>query len=139
MIRLALSMSVTAALFCSSAHATDAPLETVEVTASREQMRRDVQTFFHKVTRLEGEFVGRWGGFVCPMAVGVSSPQAMFIQRRIIEVQNTVRKKSPNPNASCDPNLFVIITNEADQVLADWKERDPGMFRWKSAPGTTPF
>ena len=112
-------------------------METVEVTASREKMRREIQTFVHKVTRLEGEFVGRWGEFVCPMAVGVSDAQGQFIQRRIIEVQNTVRRKKPNPDAECQPNLFVIITDEVDQLLADWKERDPGMFRWKSREGVS--
>ena len=40
MIRLALLMSVTATLFCGSAHAANESLETVTVTASREQMRQ---------------------------------------------------------------------------------------------------
>jgi len=119
------------------ARAADNAMETVEVTASREKMRREIQTFVHKVTRLEGEFVGRWGEFVCPMAAGVSDAQAQFIQSRIIEVQNTVRKKKSTPDAKCKPNLFVIITDEADQVLEDWKERDPGMFRWKSREGVS--
>jgi hypothetical protein len=71
------------------------------------------------------------------MAVGVSDAQAQFIQSRIIEVQNTVRMKKPKPDAKCQPNLFVIITDEVDQLLADWKERDPGMFRWKSREGVS--
>jgi hypothetical protein len=137
----ALTRIVTLALafawLAAPARAADNSMETVEVTASREKMRREIQTFVHKVTRLEGEFVGRWDEFVCPMAVGVSDAQAQFIQRRIIEVQNTVRKKKPKPDAKCKPNLFVIITDEADQVLADWKERDPGMFRWKSRDGVS--
>jgi hypothetical protein len=137
MILRALLSGLIAALFVPGAHAANDPLETVEVTASREKMRREITTFVHKVTRLEGEFVGRWGGFVCPMVVGVSDAQAQFVQRRIIEVQNTVRTKKPNPNKECDPNLFVIITDEAEQVLADWKERDPGMFRWKSREGVS--
>ena len=132
MIFRALLSGLIAAFFVAGAHAANDSLETVEVTASREKMRQEIQTFVHKVTRLEGEFVGRWSDFVCPMAVGVSDAQAMFIQRRIIEVQNTVRTKKPNPNAECDPNLFIIITDDAEQVLADWKERDPGMFRWKA-------
>ena len=119
------------------AHSANDPLETVEVTASREKMRREIQTFVHKVTRLEGEFVGRWGISICPLVVGVSDSQAQFIQHRLIEVQDTVRKQKPDPNSKCRPNLFVIITDEADQVLADWKERDPGMFRWKSREGVS--
>jgi hypothetical protein len=131
------TLSLACAWLAAPARAADNAMETVEVTASREKMRREIQTFVHKVTRLEGEFVGRWGVVVCPMAVGVSDAQAQFIQRRIIEVQNTVRKKKPDPAAECRPNLFVIITNEADRVLAGWKERDPGMFRWKSREGVS--
>ena len=119
------------------AHSANESLDTVEVTASREKTRHEIQTFVYRVTRLEGEFVGRWGVFVCPMAVGVSDAQAQFIQHRIVEVQNTVRKRRPKPGAGCHPNLFVIITDEADRVLADWKERDPGMFRWKSREGVS--
>jgi hypothetical protein len=127
-----LGVAIACAWFAAPLRAANDPMETVEVTASREKMRKEISTFVHKVTRLEGEFVGRWGGFVCPWAVGVSDEQTQFIQRRVIEVQNTVRKKKPDPKAECRPNLFIIITDEADQVLADWKERDPGMFRWKA-------
>jgi len=120
------------------AHSANEHLETVVVQGTREeQVRRDIQTFVHKVTRLEGEFVGRWRALVCPMVVGVSDSQAQFMARRVIEVQNIVRKKKPDPDRECQPNLFVIITDEADQLLADWKERDPGMFRWKSREGVS--
>ena len=71
------------------------------------------------------------------MVVGVSDAQEQFIQQRIIEVQNTVRKKQARFDAECQPNLFVIITDEGDQVLSDWKERDPGMFRWKTREGVS--
>jgi len=132
---LTLALAIT--WLAAPARAADDSLETVEVTASREKMRREILTFVHKVTRQEGEFVGRWGGLVCPIAVGVSDAQAQFIQRRIIEVQNKVRKKNPKSDAECRPNLFVIVTDEVDQLLADWKERDPGMFRWKSREGVS--
>jgi len=138
MVRRSLwSLAVCAVVFGTTAQANDNSLETVEVTASREKMRREIRTFVHQVTRLEGEFVGRWGDLICPMVVGVSDPQAQFVQRRLIEVQNRVRKLKPAPEAACRPNLFVIITDEADQVLADWKERDPGMFRWKTREGVS--
>ena len=90
--RRALLPGLIAVLFAAGTHAENDPLETVEVTASREQMRREIQTFVHKVTRLEGEFVGRWGMAICPMVVGVSDEQAQFIQNRLIDVQDEVRK-----------------------------------------------
>ena len=130
-------MSMTAALYCTSAHAANDSLETVEVTASREKVRKEIQTFVHQVTRLEGEFVGRWREFVCPMVVGIADAQAMFLRRRLVEVQNTVRRSDRDADAECQPNVFIIITDDADQVLAQWKERDPGMFRWKSREGVS--
>jgi hypothetical protein len=129
--------ALAASFALAPAHSADDPLDTVVVEGSPEQMRREIQTFVHKVTRLEGEFVGRWGSFICPMVVGVSDSQAQFMRRRLIEVQDTVRKKKTDPDTKCQPNLFVIITDEADQVLAGWKERDPGMFRWKSREGVS--
>ncbi len=33
--------------------------------------------------------------------------------------------------------MFVIISDEPEQVIADWKQRDPGMFRWKSREGVS--
>jgi len=137
--RLLLSSGVLAVLVSAAnvARAANDPIETVEVTASREKVRREIQTFVHKVTRLDGEFVGRWGIPICPMVVGPADSQAQFIQHRLIEVQDAVRKKDATTSPKCRPNLFVIITDEAEQVLADWKERDPGMFRWKSRDGVS--
>ena len=137
MILRTLLSGLMAALCAAGAYGANDPLETVEVTASREKMRHEIQTFVHKVTRLEGEFVGRWGISICPLVVGPSDSQAQFIRHRLIEVQDTVRKQKPDPNSKCQPNLFVIITDEADQLIADWKERDPGMFRWKTREGVS--
>ncbi len=137
MIRRTLLSSGLCVLLCAAAQAATTPLETVEVTASREKVRHEIQTFVHKVTRLEGEFVGRWGVPICPMVVGVSDAQAQFIQHRLLEVQGMVRKREATTKPNCRPNLFVIITDEADQVVTDWKERDPGMFRWKTREGVS--
>jgi hypothetical protein len=136
MLRRTLSI-LLAVSFAATAYAANTPLETVEVTASREKIRREIQTFVHKVTRLEGEFVGRWGVSICPLVVGPSDSQAQFIRHRLLEVQDTVRKHQAGSKPNCRPNLFVIVTDVADAVLADWKEREPGMFRWKSRNGVS--
>lgn len=135
MIRRLLLSGMAAALFSSGAYAAEDSLETVEVTASREKLQREIQEFVHQVTRIEGEFVGRWRKHICPMVIGLSDAQAQFMRQRLIEVQNTVRKLDVDANKKCAPNLFIIVTDEADQVIAGWKERDPGMFRWKSREG----
>jgi hypothetical protein len=118
------------------AHSATEPLDTVVVKGKpNEVIRREIETFVGNVTRLDGQLIGRWRGYVCPIVAGVSDPQAEFVRQRIIEVYDTVRKKQRKPGQACTPNIFVIITPEADQVIAEWKERDPGMFRWKSREG----
>ena len=113
MIRRVLWSGVAVALLCAGVHAANDSLETVEVTASREKMRREISTFVHQVTRLEGEFVGRWRGLVCPMAVGVSDTQAYFIESRLVEVQNQVRKRKEKVDPKCAPNTFIIISDRS--------------------------
>jgi hypothetical protein len=132
-----LSLGLSTLVFCTTVHSTDESLESIEVTASRAEKRREIRTFVQKVTRFEGGLVGRWDALICPMVVGVSDAQAQFIRHRLVEVQNTVRKDRPRAKAKCPPNFFVIVTDEPDQVLADWKERDPGMFRWKTREGVS--
>ena len=116
-------------------HAANDPMETVEVQGSRERIRREVQAFVANVTRMDGQLVGRWRTYICPVVAGVSEPQADFVRQRIIEVYDTARKWKRKPGQACTPNMFVIIAEEADQVIADWKQRDPGMFRWKARDG----
>jgi hypothetical protein len=115
----------------------DPPLDTVVVTGSPEETRRQIQTFVSSVTRMDGELIGRWLEHICPMVVGLSDEQAQFVQSRLIEVQNTVRKLKPEGDKACQPNLFVIVSDESEQVLNSWKARDPGMFRWKTREGVS--
>lgn len=110
-------------------------LETVLVRGSRAEVRKQVETFVSQVTRMDGDLIGRWRDSLCPWIVGLSDSQNAFIRNRLVEVEAKVRKRKPQPDRKCQPNLFVIITGDAEGVLADWKERDPSMFRWKTREG----
>jgi hypothetical protein len=112
-------------------------LETVEVVSSREVVRRQIFDFVSQVTRREGDLVGRWTDAICPLVVGVSDPQTEFMRERLIDVYAEVRNRPKKDAAQCRPNLFIIITDDPDAMLAGWKDRDPGMFRWKSRSGVS--
>lgn len=136
LVRL-LGFAIACAWLAAPAHAANDPMETVEVHGSREKVRREVQTFVAGITRMDGELVGRWEKIVCPLVVGLSEPQANFMRQRIIEVDDSVRKRPRKAGQPCPPNVFVIVSDEAEEVIADWKQRDPGMFRWKSREGVS--
>jgi hypothetical protein len=113
------------------------PIETIEVKGSRAEVRKQVQTFVTAVTRKEGKLIGRWEKPICPMIVGVSDDQAAFIRHRLLEIEAEARKRAIDESRACRPNLFVILTDETQQVLDGWKARDPKMFRWKTREGIT--
>lgn len=121
------------------AYAANEPLETVEVQGSREAVRKQVETFVSEVTRADGELIGRWDVAPCPLAVGLSDEQGDYLRRRLIEIEDRVRKHTTDPAKPCKPNLFIIITEDPDAILAEWKERDPGMFRWKTREGVSRY
>jgi hypothetical protein len=132
-------LPLMAACCVSMAHAVtpvEPPLDTVVVTGSTEETRRRIQTFVSKVTRADGDLIGRWRNLICPMVAGLSDEQARFVALRLIEVQNKVRRRKVD-DTPCDPNLFVIVTDEAEQVVESWRTGDPGMFRWKTREGVS--
>ena len=104
-----LGFAIACAWLAAPLHAANDPMETVEVHGSRAKVRREVQTFVSGITRMDGVLVGRWEKVVCPLVVGVSEPQADFISQRIIEVDDSVRKKPRKAGKPCPPNVFVII------------------------------
>jgi hypothetical protein len=122
-----------------AARAAQDPLETVEVTGSRAQVRKQVETFVSEVTRADGDAIGRWGMVTCPLVAGLSDPQADFLRHRLIEIQDEVRKSTTDLSKPCKPNLFVIVTEDPDGLMAEWKEKDPGMFRWKTREGVSRY
>src|SRR4051812_10924316 len=96
------------------------PLETIEVRGSLAEVRKQVQAFVTEVTRKEGDLIGRWDKRICPMIAGVSDDQVAFIRHRLIEVEAEARKRAVDEGKACQPNLFIIITDEPEQVLDDW-------------------
>jgi hypothetical protein len=121
----------------SLAAASSDSMETIQVEGSRAEVRKQVQSFVAKVTRMDGDLIGRWRDSICPWVVGLSDAQNEFIRVRLLEVEAKVRMRSAKPDRKCQPNIFVIVTDDADGVLAGWKERDPSMFRWKTREGVS--
>jgi len=132
-----LAASVLRASLCNGADTADVPLDTVVVTGTREAVRQQIQTFVTTVTRKDGDLIGRWRNAICPKVVGLTDTQSQFVERRLIEVHDLVRKRDTNTAKRCTPNLFVIVTDDAEGVLSSWRERDPGMFRWKTRAGVS--
>ncbi len=117
---------------CATAASSEDPSETILVEGSREQVLKQVQSFVAKVTRTDGELIGRWRDPICPVVTGLSDTQNEYVRSRLLEVEAKVRKRKSTSERKCNPNIFVLVTNEADEVLNGWKDQGAAMFRWKT-------
>lgn len=103
-------------------------IDTVEVTAQREALRKAITTFVSNVTRFDGEHVARWRFPICPAVRGVTPEQGEFMRARILEIAASVDAPLSRDQEKCSPNLLVILTPQPDQLWATWKDRNPKMF-----------
>ena len=62
-----------------------ATIDTVEVTAQREALRKAIHGFVANVTRFDGENVARWRLPICPAVIGATPQQGEFVRSRILE------------------------------------------------------
>jgi hypothetical protein len=122
-----LAIIFSAAVAGPKASQSDITIETVEVTATRESLRKAINTFVSKITRRGGEHVARWHYPVCPTVSGATQEQGEFIRSRILEIAVSVRAPVRR-NRKCEPNLLVILTEEPARLWDGWRKRSPGMF-----------
>jgi hypothetical protein len=105
----------------------DITIETVQVTATREQLREAIVTFVSNLTRRDGENVARWSSPICPSVSGVTPEQGEFIRSRVLEIARSVRAPVGRKE-KCQPNLLVILTEQPAALWQSWRTRSPGMF-----------
>ena len=134
---MAVALLTTSPAACPADGERTEPLETVEVTGSRAALRKQIQKFVGGVTRNDGDLIGRWRHAICPLVVGVSDEQAHFMRHHLLEIEASARKHGVDDARPCVANLFVIVTEKPEEFIAEWKLRDPGMFRWKTREGVT--
>lgn len=106
----------------------DDTIDTVEVTAQREAMRKGIRAFVSNVTRFDGENVARWRFPICPSVIGAAREHGEFMRARIVEIAESVGAPLARDQKKCSPNLFVVLTPQPDQLWATLKERNPKMF-----------
>jgi hypothetical protein len=116
---------------CASAQDTVNPADTidsVEVTARREAMRKAITSFVSNVTRFDGENVARWRFPICPSVSGVASEHGKFMRARIVEIAQGAGAPIARNQEKCSANLFVILTPQPEQLWATFKKNNPKIF-----------
>jgi hypothetical protein len=102
-------------------------LESVDVTAKREALRKALTTFVSNVTIADGSNTARWREPICPSVVGTASEQGEFIKARIRDVARFAGAAVGEP-AECTSNLLVFLTTQPDDLVTQLKSRYPRLF-----------
>jgi hypothetical protein len=133
-VALALLVGITANAAPTAGDNSD--LETIEVEGSAVQERREILDFVQTLTGRDGEGLSSWETAVCLSVTAEVPREGGYVRKRVLaraaEVGVPVAKK-----ANCKPNLFVVLTEHSENFIEAWKQRDPGMFRWKPRYGVS--
>lgn len=102
-------------------------LESVDVTAKREALRKQLTTFVSNVTIADGTNTARWREPMCPSIVGIGPEQGEFVTARIREIAKFAGAPVGDA-AKCAPNLLVFLTTQPNELVAQLKARHPKLF-----------
>ena len=101
-----------------------AGLPKVTIQASKE-LRHQVNRFVTAVIPAppSHESLLRWNKPICPLVVGLPRKWGEFILARISEAARDAHAALAGMH--CEPNLFVVVSAQPDQVLKQWLARNP--------------
>jgi hypothetical protein len=102
-------------------------IETVEVEARREALRKAVREFVMRATVSDGDNLARWRYPICLSISGASPEQAEFVRGRIQEIAEMAGLRTDR-RPKCRPNFFLVLTDDAAALLETWRARNPAMF-----------
>ena len=101
------------------------PVDTVVVQGSRAEVRKQVESFVAKVTRTDGELIGRWRDSLCPIVVGLSASQNAYVRSAWAELAIANRYEPALPSIRAFVNsvgrgLLIRPIYEGLMKQGDW-------------------
>ncbi|MGH8289709.1 MAG: hypothetical protein ACREV7_11885 [Steroidobacteraceae bacterium] len=102
----------------------NAGLPKVTIQASKE-LRSQVHNFIAAVVAPPPphESLLRWNKPICPLVVGLPRSWGELILARISQTARDAHAELAGSH--CQPNLFVVVSPQPDQVLKQWMAQDP--------------
>jgi hypothetical protein len=104
------------------------PLPQVTVEADRAVLEHRLFTFVTQITRTapRDESLRIWRAPICPLVAGLGKDQGEFILARLSQAAQAAG--APLDGEKCRPNLYVVFTNEPDELISKWRTRSSRAF-----------
>jgi hypothetical protein len=121
------------AAFPATANIQPSPNDTIVVTGSIAEARKQARSYVRELGIANGEQqAARWLTPICPKVVGIQKKQAGWFEGRLRTVSQSVG--APLAKAPCKTNLLVVFTDDADAVIKYAQSHPPGRL---GHPGST--
>lgn len=105
-------------------------LPQITVEAQRQAIKRTVDTFVASVTRAPAgstdDTLPRWQAPICPLVAGLPRAEGEFILARLSEIIEAAG--APLAPSKCQPNFYVVVTPNPEQLLKKWSARSDRPF-----------
>jgi len=100
---------------------------TIQATRERQALRRRVNKFVNTVlVRHWNETIVRWDVPICLLVAGLPRQYGEFVFERISQAAKDAHARLAKKD--CHPNLYVVVTDDPEQLLKKWWNRDPMMY-----------
>lgn len=100
----------------------------VIVEGTRLEVEQRVHAFVSEITRrgYGKESLVRWRKPICPLVAGLTSQQGEYILYGVTQAAHAAG--APLGTRECQPNLYIVVASEPEQLLQHWRKRKRGLF-----------
>jgi len=132
--RMLIFMAVVASLappfLINSAQSADIPArpDTVTIETGKErEIKRQISKFVAgAVFTYMNDSLERWNTPICPLVAGLPKERGEFVLARVSEIARDAH--APLGPEHCRPNLYVVVSDNPDDLLKKWSKRDINLF-----------
>jgi hypothetical protein len=126
--RRLLLLMATATAFALPILARSAEPDTVTIEANKErELKRQISKFVAgAVFTYMNDSLERWNTPVCPLVAGLPKERGEFVLGRVSAIARDAH--APLGSEHCKPNLYIVVSDNPDDLLKKWSKRDISLF-----------
>jgi len=101
---------------------------TVQAVSKAESVKRRVDTYVKLITHRNenDETVPRWRSPICPVVTGLTEGHGVYVFNRLSQIATTAG--AVMAPTDCQPNLFIVVTSQPDQLLESLRKPSVNIF-----------
>ena len=99
---------------------------TIEANKERELERQISKFVAGAVFTYMNDSLERWNTPVCPLVAGLPKERGEFVLGRVSEIARDAH--APLGSEHCKPNLYIVVSDNPDDLLKKWSKRDVSLF-----------